>query len=173
MIPLCSRFDSVLFTQKSPRLPTAEISGGRMTKSLEQIEHNGEMLALIVREEYSKPGITFFTPNDLSQQLAYMHHPAGKVIDAHVHNPVQRSIAYTQETLFIKRGRLRVDFFSEQQKYLESRELKAGDVILLVKGGHGFEVLEELEMIEVKQGPYAGDQDKTKFVGKIPPDPQK
>jgi mannose-6-phosphate isomerase-like protein (cupin superfamily) len=140
-----------------------------MTKAIEQIENKGEMLALIVRDEYSNPGITFFTPDDLSQQLAYMQHPAGKVIEAHVHNPVPRSVAYTQETLFIKRGRLRVDFFDEQQQYLASRELKAGDVILLVKGGHGFEVLEELEMIEVKQGPYAGDQDKTRFVAKIPP----
>jgi mannose-6-phosphate isomerase-like protein (cupin superfamily) len=134
----------------------------------EQIEHNGELLALILRTEYSKPGISFFTPNDLSQQLAYMHHPAGKVIEPHFHNPVPRTVAYTQETLFIKRGRLRVDFFDDQQQYLQSRELKSGDVILLIKGGHGFEVLEELEMIEVKQGPYAGDQDKTRFIGKIP-----
>jgi hypothetical protein len=139
-----------------------------MTKSTEQITHNGEMLALIVRHEYSKPGITFFTPNDLSQQLAYMQHPVGKVIDPHVHNPVFRTVAYTQETLFIKRGRLRVDLFDEDQTYLESRELQAGDVILLVKGGHGFEVLEDIEMIEVKQGPYAGDHDKTRFVANIP-----
>jgi hypothetical protein len=139
-----------------------------MTRQVEKIEHDGEMLALIVREGYSKPGVTFFTPDDLSQQLAYMRHPAGKVIAAHVHNPVPRSVVYTQETLFIKRGRLRVDFFNERQAYLASRELAAGDVILLVKGGHGFEVLEELEMIEVKQGPYAGDEDKTCFVGKIP-----
>jgi hypothetical protein len=128
----------------------------------------GEMLALIVREQYSKPGISFFTPGDFSQQLAYMHHPAGKKIDAHFHNPVPRTVAYTQETLFIKRGSLRVDFYDDQQRYLESRILEAGDVILLIKGGHGFEVLEELEMIEVKQGPYAGDHDKTRFVGRIP-----
>jgi mannose-6-phosphate isomerase-like protein (cupin superfamily) len=140
-----------------------------MAKLIEQIEHNGEMLALIVRDGYSEPGISFFTPHDLSQQLAYMQHPAGKIIDAHVHNPVPRSVAYTQEALFIKRGRLRVDFFDEEQQYLESLELKAGDVILLIKGGHGFEVLEDLEMIEVKQGPYAGDQDKTRFAGKVPP----
>lgn len=135
---------------------------------IETIAHQGEMLALIVRREYSKPGISFFTPDELSQQLAYMHHPAGKVIDAHVHNPVPRSVTYTQETLFIRRGRLRVDLFDEQQNYLESKVLREGDVILLVKGGHGFEVLEEVEMIEVKQGPYAGDQDKTRFVAKIP-----
>jgi hypothetical protein len=109
-----------------------------MTTLIEKIEHEGEMLALIVRDDYSKPGVTFFTPGDLSQQLAYMRHPAGKVIAAHVHNPVPRSVAYTQETLFIKRGRLRVDFFDERQEYLESRELAAGDVILLIKGEHGF-----------------------------------
>lgn len=142
-----------------------------MTGAVERIEHNGEMLALIVRDEYSKPGLSFFTSSDFSQQLAYMQHPAGKVIDAHIHNPVRRSVTYTQETLFIKRGRLRVDFYDSQQTYLKSRELKAGDVILLIKGGHGFEVLETLEMIEVKQGPYAGDQDKTHFVGKIPAGP--
>jgi mannose-6-phosphate isomerase-like protein (cupin superfamily) len=139
-----------------------------VTQGVEQILHDGEMLALIVRDEFSRPGVSFFTPADLSQQLAYMRHPAGKVIDAHVHKPVERTVAYTQETLFIKRGRLRVDFFSDEQVYLESRELAAGDVILLVRGGHGFEVLEELEMIEVKQGPYAGDHDKTRFVGRVP-----
>ena len=136
-----------------------------MTDPVEKIEYNGEMLALIVRDEYSRSGITFFTSNELSQQLAYMRHPAGKVIDPHIHNPVPRNVSYTQETLFIKRGLLRVDFFDDDQRYLESRELRAGDVILLVKGGHGFEVLEEIEMIEVKQGPYAGDKDKTRFVG--------
>jgi hypothetical protein len=139
-----------------------------MRNPVEQVVHEGEMLALIVRDEYSQPGISFFTPGDLSQQLAYMQHPAGTVIQPHFHNPVARTIHYTQEALFIRRGRLRVDFFDGQQNYLESRELKSGDVILLVKGGHGFEVLEQLEMIEVKQGPYVGDKCKTRFVGKRP-----
>jgi mannose-6-phosphate isomerase-like protein (cupin superfamily) len=133
---------------------------------VEEIRHDGEMHALIVRAEYREPGISFFTPHDLSQQLAYMRHAAGKIIDPHFHNPVARTVIYTQETLFIRRGRLRVDFFDNDQQFLQSRELKAGDAILLIKGGHGFEVLEEIEMIEVKQGPYAGDRDKTRFVGK-------
>ena len=139
-----------------------------MTEPVEKIEHDGELYALIVRDEFSRPGISFFTPNDLSLQLAYIHHQAGKTIEAHFHNPVPRTLSFSQETLFIKRGRLRVDFYDNQQTYLESRELKAGDVILLVKGGHGFKVLDELEMIEVKQGPYAGDHDKTRFDGKVP-----
>lgn len=123
------------------------------------------MLALIVSHRFSEPGIHFFTPNEFSQQLAYMRHPAGKIIPPHVHNPVAREVQYTLEVLLIKRGRLRVDFYDAEKNYLESRELEAGDVIMLATGGHGFEVLEELEMYEVKQGPYAGEQDKTRFPG--------
>jgi len=132
---------------------------------IEKIEHNGELCAVILSRDFNEPGIHFFTPNDLSQQLAYMRHPQGKLIAPHVHNPVPREVHYTQEVLFIKRGRLRVDFYDDKQVYLHSRVLLSGDVILLATGGHGFEVLEEVEMIEVKQGPYAGDRDKTRFDG--------
>jgi len=132
---------------------------------IQKITHHNQLLALIVSQKFDMPGIHFFTPNELSQQLAYMRHPVGKVIPPHVHNPVLREVEYTQEVLFIKKGKLRVDFYNSQQKYLESRLLEPGDVILLVTGGHGFEVLEEIEMIEVKQGPYVGEQDKTRFIG--------
>ena len=71
----------------------------------------------------------------------------------------------TQEVLFIKKGVIRVDFYDEYEDYLESRDLYAGDIILLVSGGHGFQILEEVEMIEVKQGPYAGEYDKKRFSG--------
>lgn len=94
-----------------------------------------------------------------------MHHPTGQTIDAHVHNLVHRNVVMTQEVLFIKKGVLRVDFYDEYEDYLESRDLCAGDIILLVSGGHGFHVLEEVEMVEVKQGPYAGNNDKKRFIG--------
>jgi mannose-6-phosphate isomerase-like protein (cupin superfamily) len=97
-----------------------------------------------------------------------MRHPVGKVIPPHVHNPVARQVHYTLEVLLIKKGRLRVDFYDADRNYIESRILTAGDVILLATGGHGFEVLEELEMIEVKQGPYAGEADKTRFASITP-----
>lgn len=132
-------------------------------KYVEQIIHNNELIAIIVSDEFHEKGIHFFTSGSMSQQLAYMNHPKGKVIPPHVHNPVPRNVEYTQEVLVIKHGRLKVDFYSSHRQYLESRILKAGDVILLIHGGHGFEVLEELEMIEVKQGPYVGDHDKTRF----------
>src|SRR6267378_5909975 len=100
-----------------------------------EIQHNGEILAIILSRDFDNPGIHFFTPNDFSQQLAYMHHPAGRIIKAHFHNPAPRDVHYTLEVLLIKRGKLRVDFFDKQQKYLKSRILEAGDVILLAKGG--------------------------------------
>lgn len=134
-------------------------------KELEIVKKDEALLATIIRSSYTSDGIDFITPDEYSQQVAYMHHPAGKVIDAHVHNPVHRNIVMTQEVLFIKKGKLRVDFYDDDERYIESRVLGAGDVILLVSGGHGFTVIEEVEMIEVKQGPYSGEQDKRRFTG--------
>jgi len=130
---------------------------------LEHIKHKSELLAIIVRNDFTGNGVHFFTPDEFSQQLAYMQHPKGKLIEPHTHNMVPRNITYTQEVLIIKRGRLRVDFYDRDKAYLQSRILNAGDIILLSAGGHGFEVLDDLEMIEVKQGPYTGDGDKTRF----------
>jgi mannose-6-phosphate isomerase-like protein (cupin superfamily) len=134
----------------------------------EEIVIDGEVRAIIVCAGYDEPGIQFVTPNEFSQQLASMSYSPGKVIPAHTHNPVHRDVFYTQEALFIRKGKIRVDFFSENQEYQRSRVLRAGDVILLISGGHGFEVLEELNMVEVKQGPYVGEGDKTRFVSVLP-----
>lgn len=129
----------------------------------EEILHQGRLLALILRASFRADGIRFFTPDDFSQQLGYMNRPRGYVIPPHVHNPVERSVHYTKEVLFIRSGKVRVDFYDDAQNYLESRVLGSGDVLLLAYGGHGFEMLEACEMIEVKQGPYAGESDKTRF----------
>jgi mannose-6-phosphate isomerase-like protein (cupin superfamily) len=129
----------------------------------EEILIDGRLCAIIVRAEYDENGIQFFTANELSQQLASMSYGPGKVIQAHTHQEVRREVFHTQEALFIRKGKLRVDFYSDQQEYRCSRVLHKGDVILLIAGGHGFEVLEELNMVEVKQGPYAGDKDKVVF----------
>lgn len=133
--------------------------------SVIEIKKKDRLLAIIIRNNHTCNGVDFITPGEFSQQLAYMHHPTGKVIGAHVHNMVHRNIVLTQEVLFIKSGKLRVDFYDDYEDYLESIILEAGDVILLVSGGHGFTVLEEVEMIEVKQGPYSGDADKKRFKG--------
>lgn len=130
---------------------------------IEKVCYQETLLALIIRSEFRQPGIHFFTPDSFSQQLAYMNHPAGKVIQRHVHNAVKREVHYTQEVLVLKKGILKVDFYTPELEYLESKTLYKGDIILLSDGGHGFEVIEEIEMYEIKQGPYAGDLDKTRF----------
>ena len=132
---------------------------------IEHIVHADRTLAVLLHAGYRQDGIQFFTPDDFSQQLGYMHRPQGYVIPPHVHNPVAREVHYTKEVLFIKSGKVRVDFYDDDQNYLESRILVQGDVLLLAYGGHGFEMLEPTEIIEVKQGPYAGEADKTRFTG--------
>ncbi len=133
----------------------------------EQITINNHLIAIILYNEYTKDGIEFFSPGDFSQQLGYMKRKKGDTIQEHKHLLHLREIKFTQETLFIKKGRVKVNFFDEDDIYFTNRELKTGDVILLASGGHGFEFLEETEMIEVKQGPYAGDKDKVRFNGKM------
>lgn len=133
----------------------------------EEIKINDRIIAIILYNEFNKEGIEFFTPGEFSQQLGYMKHKKGDTIQEHIHVLHTREIKYTQETLFIKRGRVKVNFYTEDHNYFCSRELKTGDVILLASGGHGFEFLEDTEMIEVKQGPYCSDQDKVRFNGKI------
>ncbi len=130
---------------------------------IQRITHQGKLLAIIIRKDFKKDGIEFFTPDDFSQQLAYMKRPANHVIVPHVHNVVKREVQFTNEVLVIKKGKIRVDFYDDDKKYLQSSLLQAGDVILLAFGGHGFETLEECEMIEVKQGPFVGDLDKMRF----------
>ena len=130
---------------------------------IERITHQNKDLALILRADYKSQGIEFFTPSHFSQQLGYMNRPIGYTISPHVHNPVSREVHYTKEILFVKSGKLRVDFYDDDQIYLHSRILIKGDFVLLAFGGHGFEMLEPTEIIEVKQGPYAGEGDKTRF----------
>ena len=131
----------------------------------EQVIHDKNILAIIIKNDYSNNGIIFFTPDDFSQQLAYMNHQKGKIINPHVHNIVKREVLYTKEVLFIKKGKIRTDFYTDDKEYVCSKILESGDIILLAAGGHGFEMLEDTEMFEIKQGPYAGEGDKTRFEG--------
>lgn len=128
------------------------------------IQHKERILAFLLKANFRHDGIHFLTPDTFSQQLGYMKRPPGYAIAPHDHNPVSRVIEWTQEVLFIKRGKVRLDLYApENREYLESRILETGDVVLLAHGGHGLVMLEESEIIEVKQGPYVGEADKTRF----------
>lgn len=129
-----------------------------MNSFVEHVVIEDRVAAIIVRSDFNPDGIQFVTPDDYSQQLGYMRRPAGYVIRPHVHLQVDRKASLTQEVLYVRKGRVRVDFYREDETYVDSREITAGDVILLSTGGHGFEMLEESELIEVKQGPYLDDK---------------
>ena len=130
---------------------------------VEQIKHNNKILALIIRNTFTKDGIEFFTPNDYALQVGYMNRPKEYFIKPHIHYQIPRTVDTLQEVLFIKTGRIRVDFYDENKKYLFSKILSKGDVIILISSGHGFFMLEKSEIIEVKQGPYMEEKDKEKF----------
>ncbi len=132
---------------------------------MQKICDNSRLLAVIIRADFQADGIVFATPNELPQQLGYMKRPEGYEIDPHVHVLKRYEVEYSSETLFIRKGKVRIDFYSEEKQYLSSEILTAGDVVLLSRGGHGFEMLEESEIIEVKQGPYESDNDKIRFEG--------
>lgn len=138
-----------------------------MEKITENVMYDGELFAIIIRSDYDHPGLSFFTPDEFSQQLAYMHHPKGHNIKPHIHLAVPREVQFTKEVLFIRKGRVLVSFYDDNQREIGSRIVETGDVIMLVNGGHGFEMLEESQIFEVKQGPYAGDSDKVKFDPKV------
>lgn len=130
---------------------------------IEQLVHQNVLLAIIIKNNHYQPGIEFFTPDEFSQQLAYMSRPKGHIIEPHIHKHVERKVVLTQEVLLIKSGKVRVDFYDNKQNYVDERILGKGDVILLAAGGHGFEILDDAEIIEIKQGPYVAEEDKIRF----------
>ena len=135
-------------------------------KHIETIVNGLEPIALIIKADFKEDGLHFFTPGSFSQQVAYMKHPAGKKVVPHVHRLIPRQVLYTQEVLFVKKGKVQIDLFTSTKDFLTSRILESGDVILLCGGGHSLVMLEETVMIEVKQGPYAGEDDKITFEAK-------
>ena len=130
---------------------------------IEFFKNKNVTYAIIIKNSYRDEGIKFLTPDNFSQQLGYMNRPEGYKIKPHLHNSIAREVKFTNEVLFVKSGKVRVDFYDNNKIYIESRILLKGDIILLAEGGHGFEMLENSEMIEVKQGPFVGEADKTRF----------
>jgi hypothetical protein len=133
--------------------------------SIETIKCDDQIVGIIVYRDYHVDGIKFLSPNDFTLQVGQMRRPAGYQVVPHIHNPVERHTVGTQEVLFIKQGRIRVDFYSFAQRFLESRELGPGDLILLAGAGHAIEVLEDTTIVEVKNGPYVEGADKGRFEG--------
>lgn len=131
--------------------------------AIERIYNGDQFLGMIIHKDYHETGIQFLTDDQAPQQLGYMNRAEGYVIAPHVHNIVPRTVNLTQEVLIVQHGKVRVDYYDDNKNYLESHVASEGDIIYLGYGGHGFKMLEDTEMVELKQGPYCGTQDKVRF----------
>jgi hypothetical protein len=130
---------------------------------VETIVGNERAYAYVVRAAASPPETTFITPGDSSLQLGFIARPAGAAIARHVHLQFDRHLTSTSEALLVRRGRCEVDIYDDARALLATVALAAGDLILMLGGGHGLRTQEDTLLLELKQGPYAGDRDKKRF----------
>ena len=132
--------------------------------SLEYITTEDKVLTtIIIRADYRPSETTFITSPDLAQQVGFVVYPPGGVIKRHIHKNVDRQNISSSEALFVREGRLEIDIYDANRNLLATRQLIAGDFVLMVSGGHGFRILESTILLEVKLGPYGGAQDKELF----------
>lgn len=131
--------------------------------SIEWIKDGDEVLAIIIPADYKPDKTDFITPLDYKQQLGFIVYQEGHAILPHCHIPMNRSLVGTSEVLLIRSGKLEVDLYTKEKNLLVTRVLNQGDMILLVSGGHGFRMQEDTIMVEVKQGPYIGLEEKERF----------
>jgi hypothetical protein len=129
----------------------------------EQILYKGTPLAYIIRAEISPQQTTFLTPPQFKQQVGFVVYPAGGEIHRHVHRPLERHLIGTSEVLIVRRGRCEIDIYNNDRALVTTRELCEGDIMLMVDGGHGFRMLEGTVLLEIKQGPYTGLEEKERF----------
>jgi hypothetical protein len=130
---------------------------------VEKIVADDRVLAFIIRRELEPSKTTFVTAETMNFQAGFIVYPAKSEIARHVHKPIHRKLSGTSEVLMVKKGRCEVDFFTDQKQLVATRELRQGDVLLLLAGGHGFRLLEDTVFLEIKQGPYTGLDEKERF----------
>ena len=130
---------------------------------IEKIEYEGSAFALILRHNHEQEGVTFFTSKDNPLQLGVFQHRQGTEIKPHIHRNLPRTISAVQEVLHIEYGEVEAKFYDTDGKNLGSVILNTGDTILLLSGGHGFNILKDSKILEIKQGPYYGADDKERF----------
>jgi hypothetical protein len=125
---------------------------------------DGEIvLAVIIRAEVSPQKTTFITPENFTQQAGFVVYSSGGNIAAHDHKPIERHLVGTAETLVVRKGKMETRLYDSQRRLVATRILQTGDVLMLVNGGHGFTMLEETILFEIKQGPYTGLVEKERF----------
>jgi quercetin dioxygenase-like cupin family protein len=130
---------------------------------IQVVDYQLKVLAYIIPAGPLPDKTIFLTAEDCTQQVGYIVYPKGGRVARHYHLPVERHFTGTTEILLVLKGQCQVDFYDDDKNYLISKELKTGDLIIIVAGGHGFQMLQDTVLLEVKQGPYPGVWEKEKF----------
>ena len=130
---------------------------------IEKIEDQDQVLCILIRNDLLPTQTTFLTPPEYKQQVGFVAYPKGGEIARHTHVALQRHLVGTSEVLIVKKGRCLIDIYNDAQELVATRELNEGDLMLMVAGGHGFRMLEDTILLEVKQGPYTGLDEKERF----------
>jgi hypothetical protein len=131
--------------------------------NVEAIGREGKVFAYVMRDTPGEKRTTFLTPDEAIQQVGFVVHPAGAEVKRHYHLPLERSIVGTPEVLVVRQGRCEMDVYDDGQELVCTRELETGDIMVMVGGGHGFRMVEDTVLLEVKQGPYYGPDEKAYF----------
>ena len=126
----------------------------------ESVASNGQVLAYIVRGTPEAENTEFHTPDEIELQAGFIVYSAGNAIAPHKHAQVSRNIDRHCEVIVVRKGCCEVDIFDEENDLVATHTLRMGDLAILVSGGHGFRMLEDTILLEVKQGPYYGPQEK-------------
>jgi hypothetical protein len=135
----------------------------KLSDDVEMVSFQGHLLAYVIRASFAPDETTFVTQPDFKQQVGYIVYAAGTEVARHVHVPLKRSIVGTSEVVIVRKGRCEVDIYTDEKELVTTRELRTGDVMLMVSGGHGFRMMEDTILLEVKQGPYTGLEEKERF----------
>ncbi|MCX7164829.1 MAG: hypothetical protein NTV11_00960 [Rhodocyclales bacterium] len=130
---------------------------------IERIADQNQVLCILIRNELVPDETTFLTPPEYKQQVGFVVYAKGGEIARHTHVAVARQLLGTSEVLIVKKGHCLIDIYNDAHDLIATRELNEGDLMLMVGGGHGFRMLEDTILLEVKQGPYAGLEEKERF----------
>lgn len=133
------------------------------TDLVERVFWKEQCLAYIIRASFLPERTTFLTPPEYKQQVGYVVYPAGGEIQRHLHRPLERHLVGTSEVLVVRQGCCEVDLYNDDRQLVATRELREGDIMLMVGGGHGFRMIDDTVLLEVKQGPYTGIDEKERF----------
>jgi len=130
---------------------------------VEHIDHNHQPLAYIIRAALKPSVTTFLTPPEFKQQVGFVVYPRGGEVKRHLHLPIKRTLVGTSEVIIVKSGQCEIDLYSDDKQLVAMRELGEGDIVLMVSGGHGFRMLEDTVLLEIKQGPFTELEEKERF----------